>query len=131
MKIELQRQLVEKYPNLFADYGASPKVSPMAFGFECGDGWYDLLDTLCTQLLTLKPANDGKNPLPLTALQVKEKYGTLRFYVGPCTDEASAVIQFAEEMSAKICETCGNRGRIRGEGWFKTLCDVCAEKEGY
>lgn len=130
MSPELERQLVEKYPKLFAGYGAPPNWSPMAFGFECGDGWFDLLDTLCAQLSQSDPS--GKEGAePITALQVKEKYGTLRFYVGPATDEAFAVIDFAEALSARICETCGNKGRTRGTGWLKTLCDACAEKESY
>lgn len=131
MSPELERQLVEKYPELFADYGAPPSRSPMAFGFECGDGWFDLLDTLCAQLSQLEPPGKDGDAQPVTALQVKEKYGTLRFYVGPATDEAFAVIAFAEALSARICEVCGNRGRTRGTGWLKTLCDACAEKEDW
>lgn len=132
MKRELEQALVGKYPQLFADYGAPPDRSPMAFGFECGDGWFDLLDTLCAQLMVLGPATDGEGSAePLRAMQVKEKYGTLRFYAGPATDEAFAVIHFVEALSARICETCGNKGHTRGVGWLKTLCDACAEREGY
>ena len=128
MSPELERALVSKYPKLFVDYGTAPSHSPMAFGFECGDGWYDLLDTLCAQLIELD--SDGGVP-DIRAMQVKEKYGTLRFYVGPATDEALALVAFAEAISAKICETCGNKGRKRGTTWLKTLCDSCAQKEGY
>jgi hypothetical protein len=128
---ELERKLVDKYPKLFTDFGGSPSRSLIAFGFECGDGWFDLLDTLCTQLLALEPVDEGEGIQPLRAVQVKEKYGTLRFYVGHASDEAFALINFAEALSARICETCGNRGRTRGTGWLKTLCDSCAEKEGY
>lgn len=131
MSPELERKLVEKYPKLFTDYGAPPKRSLMAFGFECGDGWFDLLDTLCGQLANLKPADGPDDPLPLTALQVKEKYGTLRFYLGACSDEALALVDLAEAMSARICESCGNRGRTRGTTWLKTLCDPCAQEQGY
>ena len=56
MSPEHERDLVERYPKLFAGYGAAPDKSAMAFGFECGDGWFDLLDTLCAQLSKLKPA---------------------------------------------------------------------------
>jgi len=127
MSPELERRLVETYPQLFADYGAPPNRSLMAFGFECGDGWFDLVDTLCAELARLDPPGED---LPLRAMQVKEKYGTLRFYVGFCTDEAIALIAFAEALSARICETCGNRGRTRGAGWLKTLCELCALREG-
>jgi hypothetical protein len=132
MSPELEQELVRKYPALFTDYGATPDRSLMAFGFECGDGWFDLLDVLCAQLTALDPATDDNGDAwPIRAMQVKEKYGTLRFYIGPAPDEALTLIGFAEAMSARICETCGDRGRTRGTGWLKTLCDPCAEKEGY
>jgi len=131
MSPELEQQLVERYPRLFADYGAPPDKSLMAFGFECGGGWFDLLDTLCAQLSKLKPAGEDGDPLSLAALQVKEKYDTLRFYLGACSDEALALVEFAEAMSAKVCEVCGNRGRPRGTTWLKTLCNSCAHEQGY
>ncbi|MDE2166231.1 MAG: hypothetical protein KGJ66_07825 [Alphaproteobacteria bacterium] len=131
MSPELERELVNKYPKLFDDYGTAPSHSPMAFGFECGDGWFDLLDTLCGELAALGPCGGDGDAHPLRAMQVKEKYGTLRFYLGPATDEALALVAFAEALSARICETCGNKGRTRGTTWLKTLCDPCAEKQGY
>lgn len=134
MSPELERRLVEKYPELYAGRNETPDKSLMAFGFECEDEWFDLIDTLSAHLMALakelaerEPKFDGS----FKATQVKEKYGTLSFYVGSCTDEGCAVIQFAESMSARICETCGNRGRTRGVTWFKTLCDRCAERQGY
>lgn len=57
------------------------------------------------------------------AIQVKEKYGTLRFYINRGSDEQWAYIAFAEAMSACTCEICGNRGRVsRGMGWVTTRC---------
>ena len=66
------------------------------------------------------------------AVQVKEKFGTLRFYVDHCTDEQSAVIHFAELLSARMCEVCGatQTAKTYREGWHRTLCDTCAEKDG-
>ena len=104
MSPELEWRLVEKYPKLFGDYCAPPDKSLLAFGFECGDVWFDLLDTLCTQLTKLRAAGEEGDPLPLSVLQVKENYGTLRFYLGPSADEALALVDFAETMSARICE---------------------------
>ncbi|MEK7090164.1 MAG: hypothetical protein AAB930_01100, partial [Patescibacteria group bacterium] len=50
--------------------------SLMAFGFECGDGWFGLIKKLCEKLKDL----DLKD---FRVTQVKEKFGGLRFYVGP------------------------------------------------
>jgi hypothetical protein len=130
MSPDLEQKLFQKYPMIFADYAAAPAGSLASFGFECGDGWYDLLDTLCAQLSQLpldKPSDDSGG---LRAVQVKEKFGTLRFYVDSASDTAFQLIEFAEAMSARICESCGNRGRTRGRGWVTTLCDVCAKMKG-
>lgn len=58
-----------------------------------------------------------------TVVQVKEKFGTLRFYIDRGTDEHYNYIRFAEAMSAVTCETCGAPGKIRGRGWYYTACD--------
>lgn len=90
--------------------------------------------------------------------QVKEKFGTLRFYYQPLIqkqvvlDIMDDVVQNAEQLSATTCELCGNSSRCaiasRGvkydqtvgikysnngnpNGWLKTLCDTCAEPIGY
>lgn len=134
MSPDLERRLVEKYPKLYAGCSEPPIRSLMAFGFECDDGWFDLIEALSAHLTSLAEELSTREPKfggSFMASQVKEKYGTLRFYVGPCTDEGHAIIHFAESLSARICETCGNRGRTRGITWFKTLCDGCAEKQGY
>lgn len=128
---ELEQKLIDKYPQLFTASGGAPSSSPVALGFECGDGWFDLIDILSAQLSELDPVDEGDGAHPIRAVQVKEKYGTLRFYVGVTTNEATALIDFAEALSARICETCGNRGRRYGTAWLKTLCASCARQQGY
>ena len=60
------------------------------------------------------------------AVQVKEKFGTLRFYLDNANAQAGAYVRFAEEMSACTCEQCGAPGhRQGGGGWIRTLCTAC------
>lgn len=61
------------------------------------------------------------------ASQVKEKFGTLRFYMSSGTDEIYKHIDEAEKKSGEICEGCGAPGIRRGGGWIVTLCDSCAK----
>lgn len=61
------------------------------------------------------------------AVQIKEKFGTLRFYVNGGTTKTEAFIEFAEYHSGRICETCGAPGKTRGEGWLTTLCELHAK----
>ena len=47
MKKELDNALCAKYPLIFKDRNASMQSTAMCWGFDCGDGWYNILDTLC------------------------------------------------------------------------------------
>ena len=114
-------RLIDDFPSLYRDCFCSPHQSNMAFGFECGDGWFDIIYKLSEQL-----EEEG-----VFATQVKEKYGTLRFYVGYASDRAFDMIDEAEAQTETTCELCGERGRLRGRGWVVTRCDKCYEEENH
>jgi len=118
MKQELENKFYERFK--FIKKGKTPQ-DWFFFGFECGDGWFDLLWDLCLKLEELK--FEGK------VQQVKEKFGGLRFYVDGATDEQWKVIEEAEAKSYKTCETCGQSGKVGGKGWIATLCDICRNKK--
>jgi hypothetical protein len=64
------------------------------------------------------------------AVQVKEKFGGLRFYVQAATDKHYQYISFAESMSYRTCEECGAPGKTYTDGWHMTLCDIHAAMNG-
>jgi hypothetical protein len=64
------------------------------------------------------------------AVQVKEKFGGLRFYVQAATDKHYQYITFAESMSYHTCEECGAPGKTYTDGWHTTLCDIHAAMAG-
>jgi hypothetical protein len=64
------------------------------------------------------------------AVQVKEKFGGLRFYVQAATKEHYNYISFAESMSYRTCESCGAEGKTYTDGWHRTLCDIHAAMDG-
>jgi hypothetical protein len=66
---------------------------------------------------------DAEAALVPTVVQVKEKFGTLRFYVNSATGEQYNYISFAESMSGVTCETCGSPGKRLGRGWVYTACE--------
>lgn len=129
MKTELDELLCERYPKMFVNRHASMQETAMCWGFECGDGWFDLIDTLCATIQGYIDSNPGKNIPQVVVDQVKEKFGTLRFYTSGGDDMTRGMIWMAENMSGRICETCGNPGKQRGGGWIRTLCDEHAKKE--
>lgn len=101
------------------------KVSFSLFGIECDDGWYKLIDELCTRI----ESKLDKETDDFLVLQIKEKFAGLRFYVGGTTDEILDLIDEYEEKSYTICEGCGNPGKtVCHYGWYSTLCEKC-EKE--
>jgi hypothetical protein len=60
------------------------------------------------------------------ATQVKEKYGTLSFYVNDyASEEVRNYIRFAGLMSAVTCEGCGAPGTVSGQHWIQTMCEPC------
>lgn len=70
------KTLWEKYPIMFSGRFLSIQQSLIPFGFECDDGWYKIIDELCETICSLIEGTDIK----VTADQVKEKFGGLRFY---------------------------------------------------
>ena len=91
----------------------------------CGPGWYPILARLEERLQQIDP--------DYRVHQIKEKFGTLRFYFSSSNwDACRAVLADAEAESERTCERCGNPGRLRKRnGWFRTVCDDCAQSGGY
>lgn len=126
MSPELETKLYKKYPKIFSDIDKDMTESPMYWGLEINDGWYDLIDTLCSTMQNWIDNNSHRNISQVVAEQVKEKYGTLRFYVRGGDNYTDGMITLAESMSEKICELCGDPGQIRNYSWVSTLCEIHA-----
>lgn len=131
MTKELQDKLYEKYPKIFKQKDLPMNETAMCWGITCGDGWYWLIDKLCSNLQFNidHNAHTGKYP-QVEAVQVKEKFGGLRFYVDTASSEQHAVINFTESLSGSICENCGSIEDVSQTrtGWIQTLCKKCMEK---
>lgn len=50
MSPELDKQLCKKYPKIFKDRHADMQTTAMCWGFECGPGWYNIIDKLCSNI---------------------------------------------------------------------------------
>jgi hypothetical protein len=179
MKQELDKLLCEKYPKMMVNRNKDMKETCMCWGFECGDGWFNILDQLMSNIQhhidwkeknrkwaidynematqakagnfdlfeeTMKalPNDEYKEKrlaeivagdfrkvpesIPQVTLdQVKEKFGTLRFYYSGGDDVIDGMVRMAESMTGVTCESCGNIGERRGGGWVHTYCTPCEE----
>lgn len=131
MNKKLTEKLWNKYPLLYKDKDASIQHSLIPFGFECGDGWYQIIDDLSAKLekeIEKYIHTYPDDSYPPRAVQVKEKFGTLRFYMGGYVEPMDELIDEAERLSEVTCEVCGKPGTLRGKSWVQTLCNECTEK---
>ena len=181
MKQELDKLLCEKYPKMMVNRHKNMQETCMCWGFECGDGWFNILNQLMgniqhhidwkdkqreyarkynematqakagnfdlfeeTMKDSIDPAYKEKrlaeivagdfrqvpDAIPQVTLdQVKEKFGTLRFYYTGGDEYISGMVTMAEAMSGVTCEECGDPGERRGGGWIYTACDLHTKPE--
>jgi len=139
---QLFEELAKSYPELM-------QKSTIGEHLGVDDGWFNIINALCSCIYsklyqaksrlagaTEYPRDDGGAYLQETTaaveaelealpeiVQIKEKYGTLRFYVHNGSDRVYDLIDFAETMSETTCEVCGKPGEAdHGSGWVKTHC---------
>jgi hypothetical protein len=174
MKRELDEYLCKVYPKMIVNRNKPMTETCMCWGFECGDGWFQILNQLMGNIQShidwkerqrevaikfnrmaeqlkagdsslfdeeYKDMIDGEFkekrkqelidryptviPEPITQVtldQVKEKFGTLRFYYTGGDDYIRGLVSMAESMSGVTCEECGKPGTSTGGGWIKTVC---------
>ncbi len=126
MNEELTQKLFKDFPSLYRDRN---KTS-MQRGFECGDGWFDLVYRLSQDIEAVARESGlypGSPDWPLCR-QVKEKMGSLRFIVF-AVEEYKRVYErigelrhAAQTRSLQICERCGKPGKLVKDGYIATLC---------
>jgi hypothetical protein len=101
MSPEFDKKLCDNWPLIFADRQGDSTHTAMCHGFECGDGWFGLIYGLCE---ALQQETDLEGAPQVVALQVKEKFGSLRFRVRTASDRQRAMILAAEIISTHIAE---------------------------
>ena len=70
----------------------------------------------------------------VVATQIKEKFGTLRFYYSGGDDYIRGLESMAASMTSRTCEECGSPGTSRStkkQRWVRVLCEKHAEEQGY
>jgi hypothetical protein len=84
---------------------------------QVGNGWQLLLTTLVDNLYAV--GWEGR------VVQVKQKFGELRFYIEGNVD-AQELANDATGLSCTICDECGVPGQMRYGGYDCVRCDACA-----
>jgi hypothetical protein len=119
--------LAKAYQNIFSE----------PLWVECNEGWYPIIDDLSKEVSELAkkfpPMNDENR---INVVQIKEKFGGLRYYVnyhGMSDDDIQQIeyiIRNAEMKTFAVCEDCGGNGEKVSPRryWMKTLCPDCQNK---
>lgn len=145
----------DRFEDLSKSYPELMEKSNIGDAIGVGDGWFDIIDALCENIYRplfsakckLKAAIEyprDDNGAYLSACEVelniqmeslpeivdiKEKFGGLRFYTYNTTERVEDLISFAESMAERTCEVCGSRGRQDNyANWIKTLCETHSRK---
>lgn len=138
MRTELTKRLLDRFP-MYSDYYRSMQQTCMCWGFDHGDGWFDIIwqlslaieDLLKPVVITEVGEHRGKTlDHAFKVEQVKEKFGTLRFYCPGLVDKdldarLQHYIHFAKLLTEHTCEACGKPGKIGGHGWISVRCREC------
>ena len=129
-------KLIQDYPVVFRHMDTTTFSSLPA-------GWYTIMDNLCSNLTPLLEEALQENPEtpeePLfSILQIKEKFGGLRFYYTMNTKnddlyrKVQAMIDNAEDASYETCQITGKPGVLCKSGsWYMTLCEESRISMGY
>lgn len=122
MRKDLENKLFEKFDNFFKERHLPSELSNMYWGICCGDGWFKILWQLCEKLEKLSKEKFSD----LAIKQVKEKFGSLRVYTSHDKyGEVRRLIMKTMRESIKVCEICGEKGKLRNNEISETLCDKC------
>ncbi len=135
----LDNYLCEAYPRIFIERSKTPFESAMGRGFECGNGYFPIINSLCNKIQHYidwhnRWAEQWKvERIPqFVALQVKEKFGALRVYYSGGDKYCEGMVDMAASWSWSTCEICGDGGkRLVGHtngGWIASLCQRCAKR---
>lgn len=212
MNTELTQKLLKRFPVLYQDYDSPMTQTCMCWGFDHGDGWFEIIWQLslaieeelgysCPRkrwylfkkrffrrwnnfIYALSPVRQDKRkqegsgtkedpfrwvvtdeaprdclarlawrilpPLPFddyrswsaklqrlgfkaflhwphtgfAVQQVKEKFGTLRFYCSG-NETIHKYVRLSEWLSSVTCEDCGKHGKANDSGWIRTQCEEC------
>lgn len=139
--------LYDKYPDLFENRHKGPLESCLSFGIEAGNGWYDIISSLCWKIKQHEENKNWKRKnieanepeklkefleyCPVKFTQIKEKFGGLRIYFTGGDEYIEGLVSMAESFSYQVCEVCGEKGRPNENGWISTLCENCRTKNSW
>lgn len=94
------------------------------------DGWRIAFgEQMCEELKQELLKSGGEKALnDYRIVQIKEKYGYLRWYDNGCTERwCREILPKYEALSERTCIRCGKPATLISTGWISPWCDECAK----
>lgn len=128
-RIDLNKRLIKRYPFLeIKGWNASEHSDFSSTLLDCMPiGWRNTLgiplcEELREELIRIDPSLLNKYRVS----QVKEKYGTLRWYADSYSDQMEDILTKYEDISQYTCVVCGKINvPIFDDGWISPFCIEC------
>lgn len=111
-------EVVEDYDYSYTELDAMPDGWRKAFGEK-------MCEEIQYELEKIKLEHGEFN---YCILQIKEKYGSLRWYTNYSTEAIDKIVRKYEKLSERICINCGAAATKISLGWISPYCDECAGK---
>lgn len=129
---ELNKKMVEEFPFLLPHNRWTDKVSE-DYDYSYNELWalengwakafgYELICELRDALIEANYLYDYR------ITQIKEKYGTLRWYDFGAPEKAFDIIRKYEKLSGEVCVRCGKPATHITSGWINYMCKDCVEE---
>ena len=123
------KKLIEQYPFLLHQHNLSGTYS---IGFESTVlddmpvGWRAAFgEDLCKEIMEELVRSNCVDSYQV--LQIKEKYGELRWYSQGGTERIHrAIVPKYEKLSRRICIQCGQPATLVSQSWIAPWCNTCA-----
>jgi len=129
MDSQQTEQLYERFPELYRERTAPLKSSGMAWGFQCGNGWYKIIYEMSQKISKLSVGGEFG---PAITHVSKHEDGTLYVEARNLTPPIQDVITTAREASRLTCEECGYSPAFLRKGNATSaahiVCGRCAKK---
>jgi len=132
MDLDLELKLVSQFPELCKQYGGDSKETCFAWGFECRNGWFQLVQETLEKIENIRKEYE----VDVSIAQIKSKFAKLTIYLDFGIDEKSnkkiqeginliySVVDDAHKLSGSISEVSGLLGEIRSvNGWMIVLTE--------
>lgn len=96
---------------------------------EMPDGWRAAFgEQMCSEIKAALLEEGGEKALQnYRIVQIKEKYGMLRWYDSWTTKKITDIIRKYEELSQHVCVACGKAATRVSTGWICPWCDNCSD----